>query len=108
MPFCKNHLPRKDTPVILESETGEEFEIKYIAEKTGLSAGWRKYCTAHKLVEGDVLVFQLVAPTRFKVTLQVSSFKQFFTCLTKLCALFICHTLLVHLPVQSVADNCVY
>ncbi|XP_016462177.2 B3 domain-containing protein Os01g0234100 [Nicotiana tabacum] len=67
VPFCKNHLPRKDTPVILESETGEEFEIKYIAEKTGLSAGWRKYCTAHKLVEGDVLVFQLVAPTRFKV-----------------------------------------
>ncbi|XP_004232039.1 B3 domain-containing protein Os01g0234100 [Solanum lycopersicum] len=67
VPFCKNHLPRKDTPVILESETGEEFEIKYIAEKTGLSAGWRKYAAAHKLVEGDVLVFQLVEPTRFKV-----------------------------------------
>ncbi|KAJ8546151.1 hypothetical protein K7X08_018734 [Anisodus acutangulus] len=67
VPFCKNHLPRKDTPVILESESGEEFEIKYIAEKTGLSAGWRKYAAAHKLVEGDVLVFQLVEPTRFKV-----------------------------------------
>ncbi|KAH0700496.1 B3 domain-containing protein Os01g0234100-like [Solanum tuberosum] len=67
VPFCKNHLPRKDTLVILESETGEEYEIKYIAEKTGLSAGWRKYAAAHKLVEGDVLVFQLVEPTRFKV-----------------------------------------
>ncbi|KAK6798431.1 hypothetical protein RDI58_006134 [Solanum bulbocastanum] len=67
VPFCKNHLPRKDTPVILESETGEDYEIKYIAEKTGLSAGWRKYAAAHKLVEGDVLVFQLVEPTRFKV-----------------------------------------
>lgn len=68
MPFCKIHLPRQDTPVILESENGEEYEIKYIAEKTGLSAGWRKYAAAHKLVEGDVLVFQLVEPTRFKVT----------------------------------------
>ncbi|KAF3614827.1 putative cyclin-dependent kinase inhibitor 1-like isoform X1 [Capsicum annuum] len=67
VPFCKNHLPRKDTPVILESENGDEFEIKYIAEKTGLSAGWRKYAAAQKLVEGDVLVFQLVEPTRFKV-----------------------------------------
>lgn len=67
VPFCKIHLPRQDTPVILESENGEEYEIKYIAEKTGLSAGWRKYAAAHKLVEGDVLVFQLVEPTRFKV-----------------------------------------
>ncbi|XP_060193914.1 B3 domain-containing protein Os01g0234100-like [Lycium barbarum] len=67
VPFCKTHLPRKDTQVILESENGEEFEIKYIAEKTGLSAGWRKYVVAHKLVEGDALVFQLVEPTRFKV-----------------------------------------
>ncbi|CAN4079650.1 unnamed protein product [Withania somnifera] len=67
VPFCKNHLPRKDTPVILESENGEEFEIKYIAEKTGLSAGWRKFAAAHKLLEGDVLVFQLVEPTRFKM-----------------------------------------
>ncbi|MCD9644775.1 hypothetical protein HAX54_033209 [Datura stramonium] len=67
VPFCKNHLPRKDTAVILESENGEEFEIKYIAEKTGLSAGWRKFAAAHKLVEGDVLVFQLVEPTRFKM-----------------------------------------
>ncbi|CAN4082890.1 unnamed protein product [Withania somnifera] len=67
VPFCKNHLPRKDTPVILESENGEEFEIKYIAGKTGLSAGWRKFAAAQKLLEGDVLVFQLVEPTRFKM-----------------------------------------
>lgn len=71
MPFCKAHLPRKDTAVILENESGEQFEIKYISEKTGLSAGWRKFVAAHKLVEGDVLIFQLIEPTTFKVQLRL-------------------------------------
>ncbi|XP_019185517.1 PREDICTED: B3 domain-containing protein Os01g0234100-like isoform X3 [Ipomoea nil] len=67
VPFCKKYLSRKDTTVVVENENGEEFEIKYIAEKTGLSAGWRKFVAAHKLVEGDVLIFQLTGPDRFKV-----------------------------------------
>ncbi|KAL3525699.1 hypothetical protein ACH5RR_014071 [Cinchona calisaya] len=67
VPFCKTHLPRKDITVVLEDESGEQFEIKYISEKTGLSAGWRKFVAAHKLVEGDVLIFQLIGPTTFKV-----------------------------------------
>lgn len=69
-PFCKVNLPRYDCPVILEDESEEQFEVKYIAEKTGLSAGWRKFATGHKLLEGDVLLFQLVGPTKFKVTLE--------------------------------------
>jgi len=72
VPFCKKYLSRKDTTVVVENESGEEFEIKYIAEKTGLSAGWRKFVAAHKLVEGDVLIFQLTGPDRFKVTLEFS------------------------------------
>ncbi|XP_054823658.1 B3 domain-containing protein Os01g0234100-like isoform X2 [Prosopis cineraria] len=32
-----------------------------------LSAGWRQFSAAHKLQEGDVLVFQLVEPSKFKV-----------------------------------------
>lgn len=67
VPFCKIHLPGKDTEVILENENGEEFPIKYIANKTGLSAGWRKFVAGSKLVEGDVLIFQLIGPCRFKV-----------------------------------------
>ncbi|KAL3526770.1 hypothetical protein ACH5RR_011426 [Cinchona calisaya] len=67
VPFCKRHLPRKVITVVLENESGEQFEIKYISEKTGLSAGWRKFVAAHKLVEGDVLIFQLIGPTTFKV-----------------------------------------
>ncbi|KAI3462757.1 hypothetical protein Pfo_019420 [Paulownia fortunei] len=67
VPFCKLHLPIKDTTVILENEIGEEFSIKYIAHKTGLSAGWRKFVAGNKLLEGDVLIFQLIGPCRFKV-----------------------------------------
>ncbi|XVF17706.1 hypothetical protein REPUB_Repub10bG0146900 [Reevesia pubescens] len=65
--FCKIHLPRKDTTITLEEESGHQFHVKYYSGKTGLSAGWRQFCGAHNLLEGDVLVFQLVEPTKFKV-----------------------------------------
>ncbi|KAL7094499.1 hypothetical protein ACP275_11G107100 [Erythranthe tilingii] len=67
VPFCKLHLPFKDTIVTLENENGEEFPIKYIAHKTGLSAGWRKFVGGNKLLEGDVLIFHLIEPCRLKV-----------------------------------------
>lgn len=66
MSFCKKHLPNDDVAV-LENENGEEFAMKYIAHKPGLSAGWRKFVAGNKLLEGDVLVFQLTGPCRFKV-----------------------------------------
>ncbi|OIV89476.1 hypothetical protein TanjilG_20897 [Lupinus angustifolius] len=65
--FCKSHLPDKDTTITLEDESGKEYKMKYIAYKTGLSAGWRQFSAVHKLQEGDVVVFQLVEPTKFKV-----------------------------------------
>ncbi|MED6211508.1 hypothetical protein PIB30_074390 [Stylosanthes scabra] len=65
--FCKKHLPDKDTTMTLEDESGKEYKMKYIACKTGLSAGWRQFSAVHKLQEGDVLVFQLVEPTKFKI-----------------------------------------
>lgn len=71
MPFCKFHLPNKDVILILEDENGDRAELKYIAEKTGLSAGWRKFAVGHKLLEGDVLLFHLVEPLKFKVTLEL-------------------------------------
>ena len=61
------HLPKKDVIITLEDESGQTCMIKYIADKTGLSAGWRRFSTDHKLLEGDVLVFHLVEPTTFKV-----------------------------------------
>ncbi|KAJ1395586.1 DNA-binding barrel domain superfamily [Sesbania bispinosa] len=65
--FCKRHLPDKDVTITLEDESGREYKTKYIACKTGLSAGWRQFSAVHKLQEGDVVVFQLVEPTKFKV-----------------------------------------
>ncbi|KAK7331084.1 hypothetical protein VNO77_25297 [Canavalia gladiata] len=65
--FCKRYLPDKDTTILLEDESGKEYKTKYIACKTGLSAGWRQFSAVHKLQEGDVVVFQLVEPTKFKV-----------------------------------------
>ncbi|KAJ8766652.1 hypothetical protein K2173_001172 [Erythroxylum novogranatense] len=67
MRFCKMHLPRNDTTVFLENENGEEFITNYIAERTALSGGWKAFCGANKLVEGDVLIFHLLQPLRFKV-----------------------------------------
>lgn len=59
--------------MVLEDESGIQYTAKYFAEKTGLSAGWRQFSTAHNLVEGDVLVFQLIAPLKLKVMAKVIS-----------------------------------
>lgn len=67
MRFCKLHLPKHDTSVFLETENGEEYVINYISERTALSGGWKAFCAAHELHEGDVLVFHLVKPLKFKV-----------------------------------------
>lgn len=53
--------------MVLEDESGKEYETKYLAEKVGLSGGWRGFSIAHELVERDVLVFHLVGPSKFKV-----------------------------------------
>ncbi|KAL9354521.1 hypothetical protein Peur_052491 [Populus x canadensis] len=67
MRFCKMHLPKNDTTVFLENESGEEYILNYIAERTALSGGWKAFCAANNLHEGDVLVFHLMKPSRFKV-----------------------------------------
>ena len=53
--------------MILQAEREKEYKMKYIAYKTGLSAGWRQFCVAHQLFEGDALVFQLIGSCTFKV-----------------------------------------
>ncbi|KAF7143064.1 hypothetical protein RHSIM_Rhsim05G0109300 [Rhododendron simsii] len=66
-PFSKSHLPEKDTSVILEDESGEQFQVKYIQGRWGLSGGWRSFAMGHKLLKGDVLIFQLVESYKMKV-----------------------------------------
>ncbi|XP_019055393.1 PREDICTED: B3 domain-containing protein Os01g0234100-like isoform X2 [Nelumbo nucifera] len=65
--FCLSNLPKQDTTIALVDENGQETPAKYLAQRVGLSGGWRGFSIAHKLVEGDVLIFQLVTVTKFKV-----------------------------------------
>lgn len=68
--FCHDHMPKDDTMIVLEDEKGEEYQTKYLVEKEGLSGGWRAFSVAHKLLEGDVVVFHKVMPSKFKVIVQ--------------------------------------
>ncbi|KVI10763.1 B3 DNA binding domain-containing protein [Cynara cardunculus var. scolymus] len=65
--FCDVHLPKHDEMVVLVDEDQQEFNTKYLVDKTGLSGGWRGFSIAHKLLEGDALVFQLIEHWKFKV-----------------------------------------
>ncbi|PIA56422.1 hypothetical protein AQUCO_00700623v1 [Aquilegia coerulea] len=65
--FCSSHLPKEDVMLTLVDENQEEFSAKYLTSKTGLSGGWRGFSLAHRLVEGDALVFHLIKDTKFQV-----------------------------------------
>ena len=66
--FCRTHLPKDDVKIVLEDEEGKICKTKYKAYRTGLSGGWHGFVDQHGLKVGDVLVFQLVQPTRFKAS----------------------------------------
>ncbi|KAK7308212.1 hypothetical protein VNO77_41812 [Canavalia gladiata] len=59
--------PKADAIIALEDESGEQYETKYLAQKMGLSGGWRGFSLAHNLLVMDVLIFHLVQPSKFKV-----------------------------------------
>nr|XP_009778966.1 PREDICTED: B3 domain-containing protein Os01g0234100-like [Nicotiana sylvestris] len=65
--FCNSYLPKHDATVVLVDENEKEFATKYLIDKNGLSGGWRGFSIDHNLLEGDVLVFQLIQPCKFKV-----------------------------------------
>ncbi|GAA0174841.1 hypothetical protein LIER_28145 [Lithospermum erythrorhizon] len=65
--FCVNNLPNHDETVVLIAQNDEEYKTKYLVAKNGLSGGWRAFSIAHNLLEGDVLVFQLIGIWKLKV-----------------------------------------
>ncbi|KAJ9674449.1 hypothetical protein PVL29_023787 [Vitis rotundifolia] len=70
-------LPKSDVIMNLVDEEGDEYPTVFLARKSGLSGGWKRFSVAHKLVDGDALVFQLIRPTKFKVYIvRVSSFEE--------------------------------
>lgn len=65
--FCKNYMPLENERFILENDKGKEWECLYLANKTGLSGGWRGFSLDHELVDGDSCIFELDSPLHFKV-----------------------------------------
>lgn len=67
MDFCNKYLPQHDTTIELVDEWGNEYNTSYLLDKHGLSAGWKGFSIAHKLLKGDILFFHLTAPCKLKV-----------------------------------------
>ncbi|PWA53986.1 B3 DNA binding domain-containing protein [Artemisia annua] len=67
--FCVNHLPEHDTTVILVDESGKEFKTNYLKVRHGLSAGWRGFTVAQRLLQGDILFFRLIEPCKLQVNI---------------------------------------
>ncbi|XP_012831050.1 PREDICTED: B3 domain-containing protein Os01g0234100-like isoform X1 [Erythranthe guttata] len=66
-PFCDAHLPKQSCVLVLSDENDREYNTKYAVGKNRLTSGWKSFSIAHKLLEGDILVFQLIEPCKFKV-----------------------------------------
>ncbi|KAM1106292.1 hypothetical protein ACFX13_003230 [Malus domestica] len=65
--FCQLYLPLHDATLTLEVEGGEKYRVTFLGERRIVSAGWQKFSTANKLLVGNLLVFRLVRPLKFKV-----------------------------------------
>lgn len=78
--FCYLYLPFHDTTITMEDERGEEYRTIFLGERRRLSGGWKRFCDAKKLVLGDLLVFHLVGPLKFKVCFQLLPEHNFLYC----------------------------
>ncbi|KAL6494728.1 hypothetical protein OROGR_031528 [Orobanche gracilis] len=65
--FCNVHFPNHDTSISLVDEWGNEYKTFYFLERHGLSAGWRGFAVAHRLLKGDILIFHLIGPCKLQV-----------------------------------------
>ncbi|XP_056699280.1 uncharacterized protein [Spinacia oleracea] len=67
-PFCRAHLPQKDTTLVFQTETGEQYEANYLARYLRFGGGcWKRFPLDKELEAGDAVVFHLVEVTKFKV-----------------------------------------
>ncbi|XP_076942281.1 uncharacterized protein LOC143612101 isoform X2 [Bidens hawaiensis] len=65
--FCIKHMPEHDATIILVDESGKEFKTNYLKLRHGLSAGWRGFSAAQRLLQGDILFFRLLEPCKLQV-----------------------------------------
>jgi hypothetical protein len=54
--------------MILEDEDGKTDYVNYLSARDGLSGGWRGFAIDHSIKVGDTVVFELVEPTKFRVS----------------------------------------
>ncbi|KAF7126304.1 hypothetical protein RHSIM_Rhsim11G0166800 [Rhododendron simsii] len=67
-PFADLHMPGHDASVVLvDAFDEEEYRTKFLVTKSVFSGGWKAFSIARRLLEGDVLIFQLIKPCEFKV-----------------------------------------
>ncbi|XVF67598.1 hypothetical protein PTKIN_Ptkin10aG0134000 [Pterospermum kingtungense] len=67
--FCQLILPSHDTTptVTLVDDSGKEYRINFLVQRRALSGGWKKFSREHGILVGDVLIFHLIEPSKFKV-----------------------------------------
>ncbi|CAI9104347.1 OLC1v1003000C1 [Oldenlandia corymbosa var. corymbosa] len=67
MAFVRKNMPPHEAVCTLEDEDGELWETMFcFGEIHFFRAGWKEFAVDHNLLEGDAVVFQLVAPCKFK------------------------------------------
>ncbi|KAI7746921.1 hypothetical protein M8C21_020650 [Ambrosia artemisiifolia] len=64
--FWKMYLPKADSEMVIEDQNGEIHHVKYYTKSRNFSVGWKKFAVGQNLLLGDVLVFHLVQPYKFK------------------------------------------
>ncbi|RAL38845.1 hypothetical protein DM860_015206 [Cuscuta australis] len=65
--FSDMYLPSHDSALMLVDEWGNDYKTSYLSERHGLSAGWRAFSIAHRLLKGDLLIFCLTGPCKLRV-----------------------------------------
>lgn len=65
--FRRNHMPESNEWFTLEDEDQLEWGIFFNAEFGVLRKGWRNFSLHHSLTSGDICIFELVSPLRFRV-----------------------------------------
>ncbi|KAF5837561.1 hypothetical protein DUNSADRAFT_4197 [Dunaliella salina] len=64
-PLCP-HLLQGKNQVAFEYQ-GQHWPVVFMQEKSGFSGGWRQCAMDNELVEGDVVVYEVVSPDRLKL-----------------------------------------
>lgn len=67
--FARNHLPQRNTKIILRNSEDTSWEMKYInnGRNHKFSGGWRDFARDNKLKVGDICIFELVAENEMRV-----------------------------------------